>query len=110
MFRVQHTGYNLRLVCAIDIRWVAGRIFLPLLKTRTLDSVRVCSGDFEVLLNALPALEELDLVGIPWPDTDVTVSSASLETLTIKLCDVSSSLSFDLPRLVYIEYIGLSIG
>ncbi|KAL0719195.1 hypothetical protein Bca4012_068519 [Brassica carinata] len=85
----------------------ADRISLPLLKTLVLDSVPVVPNEFNTLLCALPSLEELLLLDVVWEDTEgVTVSSASVKTLTIRLNDVLSSLSFDTPSLFHFNYFG----
>lgn len=75
-------------------------ISLPMLKTLILDSVYV---DNEFLLHALPALEELVHVYIIWKRCDVTLSSASLKTLTIDF-SIEYTCSFDTPSLVYFCY------
>lgn len=86
---------------------VAGRILLPLLKTLVLHSVSVCPNEFEILLHALPSLEELVLVGVMWKDMeDVTVSSSSLKTLTMSLCCWLGTLSFDTPSLLHFKCSG----
>ena len=92
----------------IDIALAAGGgvVSLPLLKTLALDSVGVCPKEFETLLHALPSLEELVLVNVRWRDRDVTVSSASLKTLTIKLGYFVSILSIDTPILLHYNYSG----
>ncbi|CAL9224385.1 unnamed protein product [Arabidopsis halleri] len=62
---------------------------------------------FEILLHALPALEELVLGTKYWKDWDVAeviVSSASLKTLTINSSVCLDTLSFDTPSLVYLCY------
>ncbi|KAL9812416.1 putative F-box protein [Arabidopsis thaliana] len=41
------------------ISWLDGSIFLPMLKTLVLESVLLSVEKFEILLHALPALEEL---------------------------------------------------
>ncbi|XP_018442962.2 F-box protein At3g59000 [Raphanus sativus] len=101
------TLVSLTIGSGIDISLVAGRIRLPLLKTLVLDSVSVCPNEFETLLHALPSLEELLLVYVVWKGMDVTVSSASLKTLTIKLCFWLNTLSFDTPSLLHFNYSGL---
>ncbi|CAF2077787.1 unnamed protein product [Brassica napus] len=67
-----------------------------------------CSTLFETLLRALPSLEELQLVEVMWKDmyVNVTVKSASVKTLTIKLNDCLSALSFDTPSLLHLVYYG----
>ncbi|KAG7561385.1 FBD domain [Arabidopsis thaliana x Arabidopsis arenosa] len=96
------TLVKLKIGCGIEIDWLAGSIFLPMLKTLVIDSARVYK--FEILLDALPALEELVLVEVIWKDDHVNVSSASLKTLTIKDSDCLGILSFDTPSLVYFKY------
>nr|XP_018439444.1 PREDICTED: putative F-box protein At3g58820 isoform X2 [Raphanus sativus] len=84
------TLVSLRIDCGIYISLVANRISLPLLKTLVLDSVHVCPNEFNTLLHALPSLEELLLVDVIWKDMgDVTVSSATVTSLTIKLNDIN---------------------
>ncbi|ESQ44189.1 hypothetical protein EUTSA_v10005932mg [Eutrema salsugineum] len=101
------TLVNLKIDYGMDIGWLAGSIFLAMLKTLVLDTVGVCSAEFEILLHALPVLEELVLVDIMWKDVNVvTVSSASLKTITIDSDVCLSTLSFDTPSLVYFEYNG----
>ncbi|XP_056846714.1 F-box protein At3g59000 isoform X2 [Raphanus sativus] len=102
------TLVSLKISFGIDIGWVAGSVSLPLLKTLVLDWVMVSPTDFVTLLHALPSLDELVLVDVMWKDMeDVTVSSASLKTLTIKLNEWLYALSFDTPSLVHFEYSGL---
>jgi len=98
------TLVSLKIDGGIDIGWVAGTVFLPMLKTLSLDSARV--DNFDILLLALPALEELALVDVIWKDEDVIVSSPSLKTLTIYDIYCFSNLSFDTPSLVYFKYYG----
>ncbi|KAL9295460.1 putative F-box protein [Arabidopsis thaliana] len=62
------TLVSLKIDGGIDIGWVAGTVFLPMLKTLSLDSARV--DNFDILLLALPALEELALVDVIWKDED----------------------------------------
>ncbi|CAL9224404.1 unnamed protein product, partial [Arabidopsis halleri] len=75
-----------------DIRCFDRSIFLPILKTLVLGSVLLSVDKFEILLHALPALEELVLDSIHWKELDVTtvsisLSSASLKTLTIEFIE-----------------------
>ncbi|CAN7052370.1 unnamed protein product, partial [Brassica rapa subsp. trilocularis] len=93
-----NTLVSLKIHCGIDISLVAGRILLPLLKTLVLHSVHVCPNEFEILLHALPSLEELVLDCVDWKGMDVKVSSASLKTLTMSLCCWLGTLSFDTPN------------
>ncbi|EOA25263.1 hypothetical protein CARUB_v10018578mg [Capsella rubella] len=96
------TLVNLKLCTGIDIDWLAGSIFLPMLKTLVLDTA--CVTNIEILLHDLPALEELLLACVIWDDGDVTVSSASLKSLAIGDSEVLGSLSLDTPSLTYFEY------
>lgn len=98
--------YQLKINYGIGVGWVAGRVFLPLLKTLILDTVPVCPREFEILLHALPSLEELVLTHVVWKGMDVTVSSASLKTLTINSIFVFNALSFDTPSLLHFECSG----
>ncbi|XP_020880546.1 putative F-box protein At3g58820 isoform X1 [Arabidopsis lyrata subsp. lyrata] len=98
------TLVSLKLDGGIDIGWVAGSIFLPMLKTLTINSARI--DNFEILLHALPALEELSLFDVISNDQGVNISSASLKTLTIYDIYCSSTLSFDTPSLIYFKYTG----
>ncbi|CAN7074420.1 unnamed protein product [Brassica oleracea var. botrytis] len=102
------TLVSLRIDCGSNIALAADRVSLPLLKTLVLDSVPVCPNEFETLLRALPSLEELQLVEVMWKDmyVNVTVKSASVKTLTIKLNDCLSALSFDTPSLLHLVYYG----
>uniref|UniRef100_A0A0D3ACF1 FBD domain-containing protein n=1 Tax=Brassica oleracea var. oleracea TaxID=109376 RepID=A0A0D3ACF1_BRAOL len=102
------TLVSLRIDCGSNIALAADRVSLPLLKTLVLDSVPVCPIEFETLLRALPSLEELQLVEVMWKDmyVNVTVKSASVKTLTIKLNDCLSALSFDTPSLLHLVYYG----
>ncbi|CAN7128694.1 unnamed protein product [Brassica rapa subsp. narinosa] len=101
------TLVSLKIQGGIDVTLVAGRILLPLLKTLVLHSVSVCPNEFEILLHALPSLEELVLVGVMWKDMeDVTVSSSSLKTLTMSLCCWLGTLSFDTPSLLHFKCSG----
>ncbi|KAG7543772.1 F-box domain [Arabidopsis thaliana x Arabidopsis arenosa] len=43
----------------VDIGWLDGSFFLPMLKTLVLSLVRLSADTFEILLHDLPALEEL---------------------------------------------------
>ncbi|CAG7902977.1 unnamed protein product [Brassica rapa] len=102
-----NTLVSLKIHRGIDISLVAARILLPLLKTLVLDSVPVCPNEFEILLHALPSLEELVLVYVMWKGMeDVTVSSPSLKTLTMTLDYTLKSLSFDAPSLLHFKYSG----
>ncbi|XP_023635365.1 putative F-box protein At5g38390 [Capsella rubella] len=89
-----------------DICLMDESIFLPALKTLVLESVRVSADTFEILLHALPALEELVLKYVNWKDMNVTVtiSSASLKSLTIELNLYLITFSFDTPSLVYFSH------
>ncbi|KAG7566511.1 F-box-like domain superfamily [Arabidopsis suecica] len=98
------TLVDLKIDCGIEIGWMSGSIFLPMLKTLVIDSARV--ENFEILLHALPALEELFLFDVIWIDHDVNVSSASLKTLKINNSGCLDTLSFDTPSLVYFDYYG----
>ncbi|KAG7543774.1 F-box domain [Arabidopsis thaliana x Arabidopsis arenosa] len=99
---------KLELNHGFDIRCLDRSIFLPILKTLVLDSVLLSVDKFEILLHALPALEELVLDRIHWKELDVTVSvslsSASLKTLTIKFIECFDTFSLDTPSLVYLSY------
>ncbi|VYS48898.1 unnamed protein product [Arabidopsis thaliana] len=83
---------------SLGIDWLAGDIFLPMLKTLVLHSVKLCVDKF--FFRALPALEELVLFAVSWRDRDVTVSNASIKTLTIKFNYYLGTLSLDTPSLV----------
>ncbi|WZZ67630.1 hypothetical protein YC2023_079000 [Brassica napus] len=64
----------------------------------------------EVTLRALPSLEELLLDYVTWKDMeDVRLSSASVKTLTINLCDCLNTLSFDAPSLLQFDYYSGSV-
>ncbi|CAL9224399.1 unnamed protein product, partial [Arabidopsis halleri] len=97
---------KLELSYGVDICLLDESIFLPILKTLVLDSVLLSVDKFEILLHALPSLEELVLDDIDWKvwDVTVTVSSASLKTITINRSGFLDSLSFDTPSLVYLCY------
>ncbi|KAG7543050.1 FBD domain [Arabidopsis thaliana x Arabidopsis arenosa] len=92
---------------SVCVDWLAaGDVFLPMLKTLVLHSVRLCVDKF--FFRALPALEELVLFAVSWGDRDVTVSNASLKTLTMKYC--LGTFSLDTPSLVYFcfsEYVAI---
>ncbi|CAL9224386.1 unnamed protein product, partial [Arabidopsis halleri] len=104
-FRLSSKGFKnrnlvtLKLNCVGIIDWLAGDIFLPMLKTLVLHSVRLCVDKF--FFRALPVLEELVLFAVSWGDKDVTVSNASLKTLTINFNFYLGTLSLDTPSLVY---------
>ncbi|EOA18249.1 hypothetical protein CARUB_v10006741mg, partial [Capsella rubella] len=98
---------KLELSYGFDISLMCGSSFLPTLKTLVLRSVSVTVDKFEILLHDLPALEELVLSCINWIywGVTVTVSNASLKTLTIDTCGYCvAALSFDTPSLVYFCY------
>ncbi|KAG7634935.1 F-box domain [Arabidopsis suecica] len=84
---------------------------LPMLKTLTLDSVSWSdSGQLERLLSACPALEALNLANVHGSYPNVTVSIASLKTLTIKSVSLSGPahvFSFDTPNLLCLNYTAL---
>ncbi|CAL9224383.1 unnamed protein product [Arabidopsis halleri] len=104
---------KLELRFGVDISWLDRTIFLPMLKTLVLELVSLSVDKFEILLHALPALEELVMVDIVWKDcdvADVTVSSASLKTITINSSGCLDTLSFDTPSLVYICYSDYVVG
>ncbi|CAH8269109.1 unnamed protein product [Arabidopsis lyrata] len=98
------TLVKLKIDCGIDVSWMAGSIFLPMLKTLVLDSVSFYVDKFETLLHALPALDDLVLVDVNWLDSNVTISNASLKTLTIDSDGHLGTFSFDTPSLVYFFY------
>nr|VDC99561.1 unnamed protein product [Brassica rapa] len=100
------TLVKLKINFGIDLTLVAGRVFLPLLKTLVLDTLLFCPNEFEILLQALPSLEELVLTHIMWKARDVTVSSVSLKTLTIHSIVVLNTISFDTPSLLHFECSG----
>ncbi|EOA19013.1 hypothetical protein CARUB_v10007671mg [Capsella rubella] len=106
---------KLELRYGFDICLMDESLFLPTLKTLVLKSVSVSVDKFEILLHALPALEELVLCNINWYHWDntmtvtVTISSASLKALTIESSGRSlSPISFDTPSLVYFCYSGMA--
>ncbi|CDY29185.1 BnaA06g25720D [Brassica napus] len=91
-------------------RWIRTNTFLPMLKTLSFESkwILLCD-DLEVFLSAFPLLEEFYMADIEWPETDESVSSQSLRKLTIYACGFEDfqnpmSISFDTPKLVYLEY------
>ncbi|CAH8277409.1 unnamed protein product [Arabidopsis lyrata] len=95
----------------IDIGWLDGSFFLPMLKTLVLSLVRLSADTFEILLHDLPALEELAMGYITWRLDDAAVSDASLKTLTITsnhyVCYsyyYLGTFSVDTPSLVYFSY------
>lgn len=68
------TLVTLKIHGGIDVTLVAGRIFLPMLKTLVLDWAMACPNEFGTLLRALPSLEELVMVDVMWKDVeDVSV-------------------------------------
>ncbi|CAH8277408.1 unnamed protein product [Arabidopsis lyrata] len=106
---------KLELTHGFDIRCFDRSIFLPMLKTLVLDSVLLSVDKFEILLHALPALEELVLHSIHWKELDVmtvsiSLSSASLKTLTIKFIECFDTFSLDTPSLVYFSYSDFVVG
>lgn len=106
---VSRTLVVLRVGSESDLYWWQKFLCLPMLKTLVLDSCWLCIGQFQILLLACPALEELDMTNTRWKDSNVTVSSSILKELTIDLhgcCSVVNlkSLSFDAPSLVYFYY------
>ncbi|CAL9224391.1 unnamed protein product, partial [Arabidopsis halleri] len=78
---------------------------LPMLKTLVLESARFYV-DYKSFLSAFAALEKLVLVDVFWylSSKDVTVSNASLKTLTMNSNHFSGIFSFDTPSLVYFCY------
>ncbi|KAL9281605.1 putative F-box/LRR-repeat protein [Arabidopsis thaliana] len=70
--------------------------------------------NFEIFLHALPALEELVMNHTYWKELDVnvhvSVSSASLKTLTIKCIVCLHTMSFDTPSLAYLSYSDYAMG
>ncbi|EOA18799.1 hypothetical protein CARUB_v10007413mg [Capsella rubella] len=98
---------KLELEFGFDLSLIDGSLFLPKLKTLVLKSVYVSADKFEILLHALPALEELVLYDLDWKeywDVTVTVSSASLKVLTIGFNSSIINYLFDTPSLVYFGY------
>jgi len=85
-----------------------------MLKTLLLESVLLSVENFEIFLRALPALEELVMNHIYWKELDVnvhvSVSSASLKTLTIKCIVCLHTKSFDTPSLAYLSYSDYAMG
>ncbi|CAH8269097.1 unnamed protein product [Arabidopsis lyrata] len=106
---VSRTLIELRVGSDSDLYWWQKDLCLPMLKTLVLDSCGLCTGQFQILLLACPALEELDMTNTRWRDSNVTVSSPILKELTIDLHGCHrlvnlKSLSFDAPSLVYFYY------
>ncbi|XP_023634418.1 F-box/LRR-repeat protein At5g38396 [Capsella rubella] len=97
-------GYQPDRICSDPVGWLAGGVFLPMLKTLVMKAVGFYVDEF--FLKALPALEELVMVDVFWfwNDTDVTVSNANLKTLTMSSNHYSGTFSFDTPSLVYFCY------
>ncbi|AEE83351.2 unnamed protein product [Arabidopsis thaliana] len=94
---------------SVRVDWLAaGDIFLPMLKTLVLHSVRLCVDKY--FFSALPALEELVLVSVNWGGKDVNVSNASLKILTVNYNICLGTFSVDTPSLVYFcftEYVAI---
>ncbi|CAA7024412.1 unnamed protein product [Microthlaspi erraticum] len=83
---------------------------LPMLRSLDMDSdYIVCTSDLEEFIPSFPLLEDLRMANIPWHEEHVTVTSASLRKLNLHgigcLDDVNpSSVSFDLPNLLFLIY------
>ncbi|XP_020874866.1 F-box/LRR-repeat protein At5g38396-like isoform X2 [Arabidopsis lyrata subsp. lyrata] len=78
---------------------------LPMLKTLVLESARFFV-DYKSFLSAFAVLENLVLVDVfgYYSSKDVTVSNASLKTLTMNSNHFTGILSFDTPSLGYFSY------
>ncbi|KAG7548846.1 F-box domain [Arabidopsis suecica] len=99
---------------------VEGDVSLPKLKTLHLDYVKIGTRMFQKLLSGCHAIEELLLFNLIWEESSepepclVTVSAPTLKILKfsrfenfIKVKDFKPILllSFDFPKLVYLEYL-----
>ncbi|CAA7016743.1 unnamed protein product [Microthlaspi erraticum] len=93
------TGYG------VDLDAWDDDMFLPMLKTLVLDTVKFGRGQFQTLLPACPALEELELLDMVWRDRNVIISSSRLKYLKITSEDGSlGTFSLDAPNLVVLDY------
>ncbi|CAH2060128.1 unnamed protein product, partial [Thlaspi arvense] len=93
------TGYG------VDLDAWDDDMCLPMLKTLVLDSVGFGRGQFQTLLPACPALEELMLLNIEWRDGNVVLSSSTLKKLKISSeCRSLGTFSIDTPNLVFLDY------
>ncbi|ESQ44195.1 hypothetical protein EUTSA_v10006456mg [Eutrema salsugineum] len=96
------TGYG------VDLYSWDDDIFLPMLKTLVLDTVGFGRGQFQTLLPACPALEELMLLNMVWRDRNEVFSSSSLKKLKITSEEgCLGTFSFDTPNLVFLDYYDL---
>ncbi|KFK35140.1 hypothetical protein AALP_AA5G243400 [Arabis alpina] len=92
-----------------DLDWHVLGISLPMLKDLYLTSVGFCVDQFDTLLPACPALKTL-VSRMNWKNSNVTVSSATLEDLIIFSSERvvnPNSISFDTPSVVYFVYYDL---
>lgn len=109
---VSRSLVKLKLSSEFGVDWWRGAsgTCLPMLKALNIDPewVLLCD-DLDVFLSAFPVLEEFYMAGIEGPDSDETVSSASLRKLCIYASGFQDfrnpmSISFDTPNLIYLEY------
>lgn len=76
----------------------------------TLGVLVLLSDELELVVSALPVVEELRLATMVWFDSDEIVSSASLRKLTLYAKGFEDfggdpkCVSFDTPNLVYLDY------
>ncbi|XP_018440487.1 F-box/LRR-repeat protein At3g58930-like [Raphanus sativus] len=107
---------KLRSEHCVDWWWTGGMwsdpFSLPMLKSLDIDSDLIFCGKIEEFIPAFPVLEELRMGSMEWIQSDVTVSSATLRTLSLHGtgCDDfvnPTRVSFDTPNLNVLSYYDL---
>ncbi|CAA7016731.1 unnamed protein product [Microthlaspi erraticum] len=85
---------------------------LPMLKKLDINSEVIFCGEIEEFVPSFPALEDLRMSNMEWPELDVTVSSESIRKLSLhgtgcepmKFWQNPKSFSFDTPSLLSLNY------
>ncbi|XP_018440703.1 F-box/LRR-repeat protein At3g58930 [Raphanus sativus] len=107
---------KLRSEHCVDWWWPGGvwsdSSFLPMLKSLEIDSDLIFCGEIEEFIPSFTVLEELRMANMEWRESDVTVSSASLRTLSLHAtgCEEYENptrVSFDTPNLNVLSYYDL---
>ncbi|KAL0733832.1 hypothetical protein Bca4012_010042 [Brassica carinata] len=85
---------------------------LPMLKSLYIDSDLIFCGEIEEFIPSFTVLEELRMANMEWRESDVTVSSATLKTLSLHAtgCEEFENptrVSFDTPNLLVLSYYDL---
>ncbi|CAF2049593.1 unnamed protein product [Brassica napus] len=107
---------NLRSEHCVDWWWPGGiwsdSLALGVLKSLSIDSDLIFCGEVEEFIPSFTALEELRMGSMEWRESDVTVSSATLRTMSLHGTGCEefvnpTSVSFDTPNLRVLSYYDL---